>query len=164
MPNNLQVIPHVDSVSWRPANGWTRREVLRLCLTAGMAAGLAFTDVFGRVSALALNKTPSTTASSSTCHKPANANGTKCCTCGSYVSGANCNSEGWHRHHGVFYTCITYSYILRYTSCGGKNSWKWLTSVWGGSTNWRCSDGKRKYWTCNGYVSGWLKTVCPDVI
>lgn len=148
---------------WRPRAGWTRREFVRLTVNSALAAGIFFVSIFDRTRALATHETPLLPYGEK-CYKPANANGTKCCTCGSNVSSLHCGADGWHSQHGATYTCVTYSWKLRYTSCDGQNAWRWLISEWGGTENWRCSDGYYKYWTCDGYESGWIKSVCPKQV
>ncbi len=158
-------IPRLTERSrWRPLPGTTRREFIRLTSGVALALGVATLNVFDRARAYATHSTPST-LDSSVCYKPANASGTKCCSCGSSVSSGYCNSEGWHKHHDSTSGCAILRYQLRTTSCNGRNAWDWLVSEWGGSSSWRCSDGKAKYENpCSGYYGGWYNSVCPKQV
>lgn len=138
-----------------------RRTFVKHAAGAATATALVGLAVFGRWTARPAGATHSPYSLGSTCYKPANANGTKCCTCGSNVTTSVCAGTGssrWHRHD----TSGSYEYQLRTSSCDGGNAWIWYYSTWGGSYNWRCSDGR--YRVCSDGCSSWTNSVCPTTI
>lgn len=151
---------------WTPAPGRTRREFLRLVAGVGVGIATVSSRLFDASTALATDQTPST-SQDHTCYKCSGfASGTKCALCGSSVSSIYCGSDGWHNHHSVSTgSCTLREHKLRLTSCSNKNAWRWFKADWGGSNNWRCSDGEaRTYHWCGGYWGSWYNTVCPQAI
>lgn len=152
---------------WKPVPGRTRREFLRLLANVGVGVAVVSARVFDATAAWATHQTPST-EQTSLCYKCSGfASGTKCALCGSSVSSIYCGHDGWHSQHTVSTGSCTYrQHILRLTSCNGSNAWKWLKSTWGGTSDWRCSDGQaRTFDDCSGGTWGsWYDTVCPKAI
>lgn len=133
-----------------------RREFLAHLGAAGTAAALVSLGAFERFTsrAGATHLTPSTFGGS--CYKPANANGTGCCACGSAVYASMCDTDGWHKHHDLSHD----QFRLRTTSCDNANAWRWARATYGGTYNWRCSDGQKRVCGPTG-CSSWSNTVCP---
>ena len=156
-----ELIPELGPDStWRSAAGFTRRDFVQLVTGAALMTGLFFTHLIARAGfSGATDLTPSTYGS--ICYKPANANGTRCCSCGSSVSSAYCGGDGWHRHHTQFFTGVTIYNRLRTTSCDNANAWRWQGY---GNGNWRCSDGQVRNCYSGGSCSSWANTVCPATI
>lgn len=171
----------VDRLWKRERRRATRREFLRLAASAGVATGLVFVSFMPTARrAYATNETPSTywpQSRTDRCYGRNSvhslASGTGCCSCGSDVSDDYCNSEDWHLHHTQNPSQhVKIYYRLRDHSCGRgvekkenrKNAWIWRVS----GTDWRCSDGQRKYcWSNNGgqwECESWRNTVCPAIV
>lgn len=150
----------------KPAPGVTRRDFIRLATAVGAGITVGLTRLFDRSAAWATDLTPSTVQSTK-CYKCSGfASGTKCALCGSSVSSVYCGPDNWHDNHTrQTGTCSWRYHKLRLSSCDGKNAWKWLTSTWGGSQSWRCSDGQARHsYPCSGYEGSWFDTVCPAAI
>ena len=142
-----------------------RREFMHLTAAAAVGTGIAFVSLFPSAKpARATNLTPSTTSSG--CYGPSGGEGsyagsTGCCSCGSLVNSAYCDTDGWHRHHSISGGLAQYT--LRLTSCDdqpgtGANSWTWSRS----GVLWRCSDGQARSCSPGFPCSNWVDTVCPS--
>lgn len=165
---------HKASKAWRrQQRRTTRREFIRLAITAALGTGLAFVSLMPTARrAKATHETPATIWSG--CYGPNTSNrvltpGTGCCSCGSQVSTAFCGSDDWHEHHSEHLgSGYGYFYALRDESCGrGRdrhNAWLWTVnnpnnpSVHG---QWRCSDGLFRVCTPSNGCPSWTPTVCP---
>ena len=171
---------HKPDKKWRRARRQaTRREFIRLATRAGVGTGLAFAALMPTARrAYATHETPALywpQSPSDKCYGPpghALVAGTGCCRCGSNVTDQYCNSEDWHLHHTQNPDPnVKIYYKLREQSCGKgvsknqrRNAWIWRVS----GTDWRCSDGERKYcWSDNGgqwECEAWRDTVCPAIV
>lgn len=169
---------HKASKAWhRQQRQATRREFIRLAVAAALGTGLAFVSLMPtarRAKAHSYTSRTSTWEETEYCPRRANgfAGNTGCCSCGSYVSTFNCDSQGWHHHHTISSTYLGSNFRYKYKQerrCGTtenrigfRYAWLWNRN----DVNWRCSDGKVKVcWVGRGAgCSGWQDTVCPYVV
>lgn len=166
-------VEHKANKAWRREQRQaTRREFIRLTVTAALGAGLAFVSLMPTArQARAHNPRTSTyqqTEYCSTSRRRGFAGNTGCCNCGSHVSTFNCDSQGWHHHHTktALGTNLRYQYKQQ-ARChdeelSGRYAWLWRRN----GVNWRCSDGIVKVcWVGRGGgCSCWQDTVCPYVV
>lgn len=68
--------------------------------------------------------------------------GTICYPPSWYISSDVCNNVNFHRDDGGSGTCDNFRHTVDFTSCDGRNAWRW------GDT--RCSDGHYFYESCEG--------------